>query len=725
MKNVDKLDHKPVDPLTLNEYTYSITNLKNEYQLWAVYEWWSLSYNSTPQRTETTQQSQTTSLPLIEKANAVWVIKANAMVIWNYNWKIIKINTWTTIYILAVPSIINWDILSTDIITMMTNKTLVYNNYSNLPDSYKNKWYSMTWWFDFIPQANILVYSWTVESLKDETNRTIFIDNLKKVYNNTVISLDPDFKQLIESDIVSNKLEAVKLANNIIENYVWKWIVPKTTTSTAQTTITESTDLWSLSDSDLKQIFSQTNSYYTSSWSWALNNCDSNNLTIDTTTFVPWNIWAKTLTWNTIYKIPNWTYNLIWATTANWHIDFWWNCIALVWQSKAWVSLTAAFTSGWNLFLIWIINMPSKSNSIITNLRIDWSKAMPNRYGNWIKLLGNTNNISINNVNIYNNGWGWITFEVWTNTNTISNLETYNNNGDWIFLNWSNNNNITGLKSYNNITGFEIRGNSTNNNIKNIEIFNNAYLWITLNSSSSNTFTNISSYNTYSGNSSGEWIKLESGSNYNVFNNVHVLNNANWWLQLITNSNYNTFNNLDIHNNWNVWITLNTSSNNYFNNSQIYSNFWWIYFISSSNSNTFNNISTYNNSSEWIDDSWWINNKYYWNLKIFWNWFNTFWSWLSAWTWSAIWWSNWIQDTTWTMSCAYHSQPNLVASWWVTCTDKRTKTVWLSMPITSKTYWASMANQIRPVKWNNAIANWELYWTDWIDYDSSKKVGEW
>lgn len=51
MKNVDKLDHKPVDPLTLNEYTYSITNLKNEYQLWAVYEWWSLSYNSTPQRT--------------------------------------------------------------------------------------------------------------------------------------------------------------------------------------------------------------------------------------------------------------------------------------------------------------------------------------------------------------------------------------------------------------------------------------------------------------------------------------------------------------------------------------------------------------------------------------------------------------------------------------------------------------------------------------------------
>jgi len=41
-RNVDKLDKKPVDPLTGNEYTYSVTYLKNEFQLWAIAEGGSL-----------------------------------------------------------------------------------------------------------------------------------------------------------------------------------------------------------------------------------------------------------------------------------------------------------------------------------------------------------------------------------------------------------------------------------------------------------------------------------------------------------------------------------------------------------------------------------------------------------------------------------------------------------------------------------------------------------
>lgn len=77
------------------------------------------------------------------------------------------------------------------------------------------------------------------------------------------------------------------------------------------------------------------------------------------------------------------------------------------------------------------------------------------------------------------------------------------------------------------------------------------------------------------------------------------------------------------------------------------------------------------------------------------------------------------------MSCAWHSQPNLVVSWWATCSDKLRKTSWITMPVTSYTYWSNIWNQERPVRWNSSISNWEFYWTDWVDYDSSKKVGEW
>nr|MDD3720845.1 type II secretion system protein [Candidatus Gracilibacteria bacterium] len=46
IKNLQKLNKKPTDPLTQNEYTYSITNLKTEYQIGAILEGGSiLGYN--------------------------------------------------------------------------------------------------------------------------------------------------------------------------------------------------------------------------------------------------------------------------------------------------------------------------------------------------------------------------------------------------------------------------------------------------------------------------------------------------------------------------------------------------------------------------------------------------------------------------------------------------------------------------------------------------------
>jgi len=38
IKNIEKVNKKPIDPLTSDEFTYSITAWKTEYQLWAISE---------------------------------------------------------------------------------------------------------------------------------------------------------------------------------------------------------------------------------------------------------------------------------------------------------------------------------------------------------------------------------------------------------------------------------------------------------------------------------------------------------------------------------------------------------------------------------------------------------------------------------------------------------------------------------------------------------------
>jgi hypothetical protein len=50
----------------------------------------------------------------------------------------LKVTTGSISYILAVPTLINANLLDTDLLTIISNQELVYNNYKNLPDSYKN-----------------------------------------------------------------------------------------------------------------------------------------------------------------------------------------------------------------------------------------------------------------------------------------------------------------------------------------------------------------------------------------------------------------------------------------------------------------------------------------------------------------------------------------------------------------------------------------------------------
>ncbi len=135
--NLSRINKKPTDPLTNNEYTYSITNAKIEYQLWAIDEGGLLSFNSSS---------------LISTTNAATEKRATAIVVWTYNEKILKVSTGGIDYILAVPTIINADLTDGDLQSIIDNRKLVYNNYQNLPDSYKNrvyKWFCVNGIFEY------------------------------------------------------------------------------------------------------------------------------------------------------------------------------------------------------------------------------------------------------------------------------------------------------------------------------------------------------------------------------------------------------------------------------------------------------------------------------------------------------------------------------------------------------------------------------------------------
>ena len=153
-----QISNVPTDPLTWSEYTYSRLNTKNEFQLAAVFEW-DLSNNN-----------------LLNETYAAWIYWTTKIT-WNYNGQVAKTTTWSITYVLAVPSIISWDISLKDIIDILNAKELIYNWFHNLPASYS--WTTsfdnpdITW--DIINTWSLVVYSsWSLDWLSEEWDWTFW-----------------------------------------------------------------------------------------------------------------------------------------------------------------------------------------------------------------------------------------------------------------------------------------------------------------------------------------------------------------------------------------------------------------------------------------------------------------------------------------------------------------------------------------------------------------------
>ena len=285
--------------------------------------------------------------------------------------------------------------------------------------------------------------------------------------------------------------------------------------------IKSDTDLYNLTGSWVTYIFG-TWSFYMQNW--ASETCDPSNINV-----ISKNDFSSSyvVPANTIVKVPNWTYNLDWNTSAAWHISFAWNCSAIIWESANWVNFNSATVWGWYIIWQWVFTV-NWWNNIISNFTVKWNKS------------NTTNNYGL-----------WISF--WASNSTLKNIVVYDSIRDWINVS-SSNNSIINVNAYNNWTWI-------------------GYYWISI-GGSSNYLNNAQAFNNF------DWFKIQWQNN--AINNIQVFNNGNHGFYM-TNLQNSTLYNIHAAHNWNVWINVQSSasSNNIlssiqsFNNSYWLQSFWW------------------------------------------------------------------------------------------------------------------------------------------------------
>ncbi|MDD3302065.1 MAG: pre-peptidase C-terminal domain-containing protein [Candidatus Gracilibacteria bacterium] len=187
IKNIEKVSKKPIDPLTSDEFTYSITAGKTEYQLGAISEM-AISLNNG-----------------LNQSYATDISKAKAFIRGTYNEKFLKVATGGIQMLLVQPSIIVTDIGDTDLGRIIQNKKVVYNDYDNIPHSYNHN-SSMTGGFDYTPGrgGDIVVLTGATLSLTGDTAKIDFINNVQSVLSGTILAGGDEYEPILAIDPTDN-----------------------------------------------------------------------------------------------------------------------------------------------------------------------------------------------------------------------------------------------------------------------------------------------------------------------------------------------------------------------------------------------------------------------------------------------------------------------------------------------------------------------------------------
>jgi len=223
-KTTWKLNKTPLDPLTWNEYTYSVTQNKWEYELGIALE--KTGYFS----------------------NAFWWSFFNTFIVWTYNRRIVSTQTWGIYYVLSTPTIISSDKSETDFTNIIEWKKLCFNSYKNLPSSYELElgWneqgvFDFSWW------DNIL-FAWNLEDFRDQQTRLSFYEKLSKRYNQSVLEKDIDYKKFfsVYADMYNPTLNFIKTSCSTTKELITAIVVECDWWDETEDIIAWSVETWAL-----------------------------------------------------------------------------------------------------------------------------------------------------------------------------------------------------------------------------------------------------------------------------------------------------------------------------------------------------------------------------------------------------------------------------------------------------------------------------------------------
>ncbi len=146
----------PTDPLTEQEYIYSVSVNKNELEILSLMEWDDFALNT------------------IQQTNAAW-ITVIPKISWTYNWLFVK----TATNIIPLPSIINTEMNNNTILTLGTEniKSMVTNLWKNIPKQWNV--ISNTW------ALTNLVLTWALNNLTKKSTiaeKAAVVNIIKSAY---------------------------------------------------------------------------------------------------------------------------------------------------------------------------------------------------------------------------------------------------------------------------------------------------------------------------------------------------------------------------------------------------------------------------------------------------------------------------------------------------------------------------------------------------------------
>ncbi len=711
--NVWNISEIPLDPLIFAEYAYSLNNTKSEYLLAGMIEKWLFSHTN-----------------IFSQTYADELKKATALVKWTYNWKYLKISTWSQDYVLAIPSIITSDLTDTDVISILNNNSLVYDGFSNLPQNYKGLWYFMTWGFDF-SSSWVIIFSWDINNLVKENYQLSFAKNLKEVYWNSLLKNHFDYEAFSTLDIDVDPTKAKKLVQLFILNEIGGIFIKDFATIINKITINwynyfKTTDE-SISWNTVYSI-EQDNNW--SLWFWTINwvskfngqdwlNYNTlNGLTSNTINFVykdiSWNIWLATSAWVSKFD------GITWIKYINSNTSWWLagNTVRWITQDNAWNMWFA--TSAWvskfdgTNWTIYTTTQGLANNSTYGIIQdTSWNMWIATR-GWWVNKFDGTNWITytttqgITGNNIYHiiqdTSWNiWLATSAWVSKfDGITWIKYTNSNTSW----WLASNTVRWI---------------TQDNTWNVWFATSA--WV-----SKFDGTNWTKYTTNDGLINNYILSLFKDTSWNIWfwTNWWWLTRYDWniWNSYIK-SNFLASNNIK-----SIWWKLETSwiwiATDFWLNKLDSLGNWSIYDTTTSwlNSNDIRYVILSNSWIIWVAHSAWIS-KYNWTT---WTRYTTT-QWL-VWSSSQVIFEDntgniWIGTTSWVSKfdgTSFVNYTNSNTSWWLANNTVR----WI-MQDSAWNMWFATSSWVSKFDGENWIKYTTTHWlannsTYWIIQDSTWNV---